>query len=129
MSATGRAPSRSTNRRTVPVETSPPSIQPLNARTSVAWSRVGQSWTVRASAFPPVMATFYGVARAGGNRPLLPVQQPDGVAGIAAVPGPFVEGPQMNPTRDVVPAAILHAFAVAVENQGRVVGRPTDRPH
>src|SRR4051812_25978580 len=42
MSATGRASSRSTRRRTVPVETSPPSIQPVKASTSVASRRAGR---------------------------------------------------------------------------------------
>jgi hypothetical protein len=37
-----RAPSKSTNRSTVPVDTLPPSIQPVKESTSVALSNAGQ---------------------------------------------------------------------------------------
>src|SRR5690348_15636649 len=60
MSATGWASSRSTSRRTVPVETSPPSIQPFSARTRVARSSAGRRRMLRGSLGVSLMPPLYG---------------------------------------------------------------------
>ena len=58
MWATCRAPSRSTSRSTVPVDTLPPSIQPVKASTSVALSKVGQSPNRKVSFSLSVMRAY-----------------------------------------------------------------------
>src|SRR5262249_32592659 len=106
---------RRTRRRTVPVETSPPSIQPLKASTSVASCSAGQAWTRNSSSGPSFIPRLYLAHVAGGNDPplILPVE----------IAGTQEESPHHSP--DTTPSAPGVSAATATGGADRTRrGRP-----